>query len=448
MGNDISRDDNMFDDFNKKSNIVIQQLDNFFGPINGSNTQTKRIKSLDESYRPEFSKEIIDKIKDERQVCNNIIGVYRNTLDGLMRDKNFKQKVNSFIKNKKLDSQKFDINIRLFEPKINEESSICQPILEYYWMKYLIYRMLRNLDPLAEEYALIEKFTQSSKWTNLNKNYQEAVKIKRELDRQRDRVRTLINENINKLLENDLTYNDLIKLYKNLVEDKKLESYIEHIYNVCENISDLERSSSPDSYKFTKRGKIKGVNLQNYKQVKICERLKSSRQTKNITGKAAPVNLLGVSTRGGLPRFTKNLDTTKIMAQRTGQDVKRPPTQLRSILKKSTSNKTKTEDNLDNLSDDIRKLLEDLFTLGGDIDEDYDRDWIRHQKEQSDINNRLAQLQINLINLKRQNISDQSKQQSIYTYRQNFRMIEKEYTKLKNEVQNAKPDTKKSVRFA
>jgi hypothetical protein len=577
MGNDISKRDNLLEDFEQKTNIVVQQLDNFFGPIDGYNLisggQKKTIKSIDESYRPEFSQEIINKIKNERQVCNNIVGVYKNTLEGLLKDKVFNQKINTFIKNKKLDAQKFDINIRFFEPKIKDEPSICERVLEYYWMKYLVFRMLRNIDPLAEEYALIEKFTQSNKWKNLDKNYQEAMKIKKELDQERDKVRSLINENITKLLQDDLTYNDLMKLYKNLIEDKKLQSYLEHIYNICENISDLESSSNPDSYKFTKRGKLKGINLQNYKQIKICERLKSSQTNyTNVKKIKTQKETLSVSTRTGLPKLSKIdgvktsrvtglvqpksiLKQTKIETKPTrgilkntttsktslwnfteygkvknkANDIRESldknskrlidllnkkdyPNKIKTIkniekfkkkelenikqieedknkddkskldllkkkeseiktvldalilnistptiqnnLKKSTDMKRKTEANLDNLEKNVQEIHEDLFLLGQNIDEDYDKDWIRHGNVQTDLSNRLKDLQLNILNLRNQNLSDYSKQQAIDTYIATLNDIIKEYKKHKIEVLNATPNSEvrttsgKSVRFA
>ena len=355
MGNDISKKDNLDTEFKQKSNLIIEELDAFFGPIEGfyfksSDGRKTEIKSLDSKYTPEFSQDVIDKIKNERNVCNNIIGVYRNTLKGLLKNKLFSKRLDSFVRNKKLDTQKFDIGIRITNFK--DEPAICDRVVEYYWMKYLVYRMLRNLDPLAEEYAMIDKLTKSKKWSNLfDKNYEEAIKIKKDLDQQRNKVRGLIHENIDKLLKDNLTYEDLMEIYKNLIEDKKLESYVEKIYNICENLADLETSTNPKAFKFTTRGKIKGVNLQNYKQVKLCKRLKShsgvdfGRQLKSPNG-PDPIQIgkpkditknLVISTKPGLPKLDRSQRSgtpTSTQLSKTQRVLERNP-RLKSILKKA-----------------------------------------------------------------------------------------------------------------
>lgn len=343
MGNDISKKDNLDTEFKQKSNLIIEELDAFFGPIEGfyfksSDGRKTEIKSLDSKYTPEFSQDVIDKIKNERNVCNNIIGVYRNTLKGLLKNKLFSKRLDSFVRNKKLDTQKFDIGIRITNFK--DEPAICDRVVEYYWMKYLVYRMLRNLDPLAEEYAMIDKLTKSKKWSNLfDKNYEEAIKIKKDLDQQRNKVRGLIHENIDKLLKDNLTYEDLMEIYKNLIEDKKLESYVEKIYNICENLADLETSTNPKAFQFTTRGKIKGVNLQNYKQVKLCNRLKSPNGPDPIQiGKPKDITKnLVISTKPGLPKLDRSQRSgtpTSTQLSKTQRVLERNP-RLKSILKKA-----------------------------------------------------------------------------------------------------------------
>ena len=676
MGNDISKKDNIDEDFKQKSNLVIEELDSFFGPIQGfffktSEGKKTEIKGLDERYAPEFSQDVIDKIKEERNVCNNIIGTYKNSLNGLLKDKVFSQRVNSFIKNKKLDVKNFDINIRITTFK--EEPAICDRVLEYYWMKYLVYRMLRNLDPLAEEYALIEKFTKSPRWANLfDQNYEEANKIKKDLDQQRDRVRGLINQNMTQLLQDNLTYDDLMKLYKNLVEDKKLQSYAEEIYNICENLADLELSSNPKAYKLSRRGKLKGINLQNYKQVKICERLKTRSKgapvppPKPLTLTVPPpkpltlippkpLTLIGkpaVNTRGrGIPvavdttihskfRNPKSIlkNTTYLKKTTTGssltkrvtlkekvknktneirdylnkgvkgflssvnnstfpqetkteliniietfknkcldqikeieddkfknnstkldllskeennvkselkrmidelngtsgnvikksnttqitdnEKVKNKTNEIRNYLNKgvqgfifsvnktnSTStqkteyiniiekfknkyldqikeieddkyknNSTKldllskkendvksnlnrminalhgtsgnTEKNLDQLNEDANNLSLDMYKYSSDIDEEYDSDWKRHEKEYDNINSELRKLQDAISELGKQDFSDFNKQQAIDTYRRELENISKIWKQLKKELQDSKPaPSKKTVMF-
>ncbi len=555
MGNDISKKDNIDEDFKKKSNLVIDELDSFFGPIQGFILKTgdgrkTEIKSLDDRYKPEFSQEVIDQIKKERNVCNNIIGTYKNSLNGLLKDKVFSQRVNSFIKNKKLDAKNFDINIRITNFK--DEPAICDRVMEYYWMKYLVYRMLRNLDPLAEEYALIEKFTKSSRWNNLfDQNYEEANKIKKDLDQQRDRVRELINQNMNQLLQDNLTYDDLMRLYKNLIEDKKLQSYAEEIYNVCENLADLEVSSNPKSYKFSKRGKLKGINLQNYKQIKICERLKTRskgapvpppkpskfRKPQSIIGRGIfpvrvnttipnklrnPKSILKSTTatarnsttatarntanekvknkaneiRNYLNKFVesfifsvnktnpsqktylinlienfkkesldeikeieddryKNNSTKLELLNKKETVVKEKLTQILTtaykpsdnVLKKSTTIKITTESNLDKLEKDANNLSIDMIKTSGDIDEDNDSDWEKHEKEYINIAKQLISLQDNIRELRKQNISDSSKQQAIDIYRSIFNDLSKQFENLKKEVLNSRPAPEKSVRF-
>ena len=463
MGNDISKKDNIDEDFKQKSNLVIEELDSFFGPIQGffwktSDGRKTEIKGLDESYRPDFSQEVIDKIKKERNVCNNIIGTYKKSLKGLLKDKIFNQRINSFIKNKKLDAKNFDINIRVTNFK--EEPAICDRILEYYWMKYLVYRMLRNLDPLAEEYALIEKFIKSPRWTNLlDQNYEEANKIKKELDQQRDRVRGLINENINQLLQDDLTYDDLMKLYKNLVEDKKLQSYAEEIYNICENLADLEASSNPKAYKFSKRGKLKGINLQNYKQVKMCERLKTRPATTRPATRPVPrpatIRPVPPFKPTGLTVPSRFRKPVPVAIDTTISSRLRNP---KSILKKSglptgekkpirTYMKKKTEANIDNLLDNITRLSFDVFDLSYDINEEYDAD--QHEMTRKDISDRIDELMNNVKKLREKNVSDSNKQQDIDTYSETLKTIEAEYKRLKLDVQKTKPKSKqKRVTFS
>ncbi len=565
MGNDISKKDNIDEDFKQKSNLVIEELDSFFGPIQGfffktSEGKKTEIKGLDERYQPEFSQEVIEQIKKERNVCNNIIGTYKNSLNGLLKDKVFSQRVNSFIKNKKLDVKNFDINIRITTFK--EEPAICDRVMEYYWMKYLVYRMLRNLDPLAEEYALIEKFTKSSRWANLfDQNYEEANKIKKDLDQQRDRVRGLINQNMSQLLQDNLTYDDLMKLYKNLVEDKKLQSYAEEIYNICENLADLEVSSNPKSYKFSKRGKLNGINLQNYKQVKICERLKTRSKGAPVPP-PKPLTLFGkpaVNTRGrGIPvavdttipakfrnpkSILKNTTYPKSILKKTttgssltkrvtvNEKVKNKTNEIRdylnkgvksfifsvnktnststqktelinlietfkkkyldqikeieddkyknnstkldllskkekdvksdlkrmidtlhgtsgNVIKKSNTTQIKTEKNLDQLNEDAKNLSIDMYENSSDIDEEHDADWERHDKEYDNIRSALRKLIVATSELRKQEISDLSKQQAIDTYRRELEDISKMWKKLKKELHNSKPaPSKKTVIF-
>lgn len=306
MGNDISKDNTsdkkLEDEFRIKSNYIIQQLDGFFGPIEGGKTTRDKkvedleffIKSDGKGEAPKLTKEIKSSIKEERSVCSKLVGTYRKSLKGLLADKDFKLKLNDFVQSKNLNKQNFEFNIRVasFLEKEKEEKekgvTICDLVLDYYWLKYVIYRLLRNIDPYEEEYELINKGM--SKLDGLPPGeIPKKQKIQKELYESRNKVRELINKNINQLLSDELTIDEMNAMYKKLVDDSSLLNYAKQINNSCSNIERFKNTKDPREFKIepdvrTRNLDKKNFNLENYKKSKddLCTGLKKKRVEKRI----------------------------------------------------------------------------------------------------------------------------------------------------------------------
>ena len=309
MGNDISKDNTsdkkLEDEFRIKSNYIIQQLDGFFGPIEGGETtRGNKVKDLEffiesdgKGEAPKLTKDIKRSIKEERSVCSKLVGTYRKSLKGLLADKDFKLKLNDFVQSKNLNKQNFEFNIRvasfLEKEKEGKEKgvTICDLVLDYYWLKYVIYRLLRNIDPYEEEYELINKGM--SKLDGLPPGeIPKKQKIQKELYESRNKVRELINKNINQLLSDELTIDEMNAMYKKLVDDSSLLNYAKQINNSCSNIERFKNTKDPREFKIepdvrTRNLDKKNFNLENYKKSKddLCTGLKKKRVEKRISEK-------------------------------------------------------------------------------------------------------------------------------------------------------------------
>lgn len=265
MGNEISlpnfklRSSKDLDDrFNQISNYIIKELDAFFGPLTYTvNGQEKKIDNI-----------IDDKeaIKQERKVCRNLIGVYKRSLYGLMKDPATKRKLMELARNKGIDSEEFDVKVRTYDiPSMNilegedddrdkdTKISICDKVIDYYVLKYKIYRLLSVLDPYEKDYKFIERYFYKNQNRLLDLDKRERQKVTKligDLKTSRDTLKVYLYENLKQILGDDLTYKELQDTYRKLTADTKLQSYYNKLEDACFNLNVFE-SNPPEDFKMT-----------------------------------------------------------------------------------------------------------------------------------------------------------------------------------------------------
>ena len=273
MGNDISKKDNLDAQFKEKSKYIVQELDNFFGPIEGFKWQgegegeAQSVPSLS-TYEKDLNLENLEKLKEERDVCSHLIGAYKNSLKGMLKDKDFKSNVNDFLKTKKVNPERISIDVRIdtakFDPATNK--TICDKVIRYYFLKYKIYRLLKNLDPYSKNYNDIVNMLQNDqdikdKQLRLSpKKIEAATRGRKKMEDARNKFRNLIMSSMNNILNDELTYPEMKKLEATLQKDKTLSEYCKSIYNVGYNITKLKKTNDLDNFDFDFDGELEICN--------------------------------------------------------------------------------------------------------------------------------------------------------------------------------------------
>jgi hypothetical protein len=286
MGNDISlpnfklRSSKDLDDrFNQISNYIIKELDAFFGPL--------EIGKLDDIIDDKES------IKQERKVCRNLIGVYKRSLYGLMKDPETKRKLMELARNKGIDSKEFDVKVRTYDiPSMTiltgedderdkeTKVSICDKVIDYYVLKYKIYRLLSVIDPYEKDYKYIEKYFYNNQNRLLDLDKRERQKVTKligDLKTSRDTLKVYLYENLKQILGDDLTYKELQDTYRKLTADSKLQSYYNKLEDACFNLNNFE-SNRPEDFKMATLSKATDVNLDKVVESSQCNDFKSGKR--------------------------------------------------------------------------------------------------------------------------------------------------------------------------
>lgn len=265
------------------SNQINQELSDFFGTIDGFKwSGGGEVKSLEKFAKGNLdfipTKSTMKGIKEERQVCQNLIVSYKDRLNNLLNDDKFKKKLENFIQKKGINPNKIQevgIRVRQFS---QDNDEICDDVIKYYYLKYRLFRLLKNFDPYQEEYEYVTKAFRSpkieSKFTKLSPETQKEIKERIfALETARYEYKTFALKYLKKL-ENDPTYKDMEDLWYELTKDnKKLTQYCNRIVNTCDNITSFVETSNPENFRLLEKSKNKQcnqINLENYKQVSVC----------------------------------------------------------------------------------------------------------------------------------------------------------------------------------
>jgi len=292
MGAQTSKSE-LITEFNQISNEINQELSDFFGKIDGFTwTNGSKVDSMEKYARGNLDysprKSTMDSLKEERQVCQSIVLVYKERLNNLLSNSAYKQNLINFIKKKGIDESKIkDIGIksRTFGEK---NDSICDDVLRYYYLKYRLYRLLKNYDPYGEEYKYIIKSKEAlkSKFDNtLPETKKDIMNRISELESARNEYQSFAIKYLKKLTK-DPSYKEMENIWYELTKDNKnLKRYCNKVSNICDNITNFASATDSKNFKIKEESKNKQcgqVNLENYKQVSVCKsgRVRSSPKEK------------------------------------------------------------------------------------------------------------------------------------------------------------------------
>lgn len=288
MGSDISKEStrSMKESFTAKSNYINQRLSDFFGPIDKFKYEnSKEVPSLEKYDDPTYrvlSQENMDKIKEERQVCSNLVLTYKDALDGMLKDPNFRSKVNQFVSNMKIDPDRLgNLSIRLLKSRDN--NSICNDVINYYFLKYRVFRLINDYDPYEKEFEFISKSleTNASKYSQLEQGKQEIGYRKfNQLVQARNEYQKFVNTYMDELLNDDLTYPELEDLYSKLTSNKSTARYCQSVYNICDDVENFNQTKDIKNFNFRDLSYdyeiCRNINLTNVKKFSPCKKLKKS----------------------------------------------------------------------------------------------------------------------------------------------------------------------------
>jgi predicted transcriptional regulator len=331
MGNDISKASikSMQEDFTNKSNYINERLSDFFGPIDGFKySNSKEVPSLEKYDDPTYrvlSKEKMDAIKEERQVCANLVLSYKDALDGMLQDATFRSKVNQFVNNMKINPDRLNpVSVRLLKSRDNE--SICNDVLNYYFLKYRVFRLIKDFDPYQKEFEFINSGLEKNKgkYTNLDPQKQEIGKQKYDqLINAKNEHHSFVSRYIDELMNDDLTYPDLEELYAKLNNNKSTARYCQAVYNICDDVETLNNTKDVKNFNFRDLSYdyeiCRNVNLSNVNKFSPCTKLK--RGTKEETKKFGNKDKIGgLPVLGGTARRTS---TEKKKSSSFGSGVRR-----------------------------------------------------------------------------------------------------------------------------
>jgi len=340
MGNEISRRDKSLEEqFKIKSNYILQQLDSFFGPIQGFKWEngTKDVSGLMDDV--EDIDQYLETIKEERYVCNNLVAVYKTSLKSLTKDKEFRTLVERFVDDKFKDKEYFDINnfdVKIKATDLNlkksPEDDICDLVTRYYYQKYLIYRLIKNIDPYNKEYNDVQDKIK----TELNKFERSDIdpKMKQKakdkivkMETKRKEFQKLLNDSLNELLNDELSYSSLVKEYNKLISSSKLKDYASHLSSVCQDVNsylkgDLEISTVDEkSFSATRLGQPKP-------ELSNCKFGTEKRKSINEIYEELQENIKGLNEKvGNLPEKSKEKYQNELnIVKQNIEMIKRLPT--------------------------------------------------------------------------------------------------------------------------
>lgn len=342
MGSDISKQSikTMKESFTQKSNYINQRLSDFFGPIEGFKYEnSKQVPSLEKYDDPTYrvlSKENMDKLKEERQVCSNLVLTYSDALNGLLDDSGFRSKVDQFVANMKINPDRLSkLSVRLLKSRDNE--SICNDVINYYFLKYRVFRLINDFDPYEKEFQYITKTLESNaqRYSQLDKAKQEFGYRKfNQLVKARNEFQNFVSEYLDRLTQDDLTYPELEDLYSRLNANKATARYCQTVYNICDDVENFSNAKDIQNFNFRDLSYdyeiCRNINLSNVKKFSPCKKIKKTEDKTEKVGGFAGFGGLGQSRKNSSGRV-KNVLGKSRSAQKKSKTVK--PDKKADILK-------------------------------------------------------------------------------------------------------------------
>jgi hypothetical protein len=261
---------------------IEEELTKFFRPLDGfkwefSDGSLKEIKRLPDNLEWDIDKVDFQKIKEERLVCIQLVYIYKKNLKERIKDQDFKNKVEKFVIDKKIDQG--EVGKDVYGPFLKEwdlligkngEEGICDDVLKYYYLKYRIISLLKEIrnDPYQKDY--IELINQSN-WKSINDK--ERAKVLNKINNSRNKVRDKINRILIEVEAKDgISYPKLLEIYNSLT-GLNLEEYCTDLTNaeelqfIVKNYSkDLLNTLNVDFYLNQKVPDCQGKKLKDKRQ--------------------------------------------------------------------------------------------------------------------------------------------------------------------------------------
>lgn len=338
MGNDVSKK-SMNEDFTRISNYINERLSDFFGPIDGFKyANSKSVPSLDKYDDPSYRvlpKDKMDALKEERQVCANLVLTYTDALNGMLANSGFKNKVVQFVNNMKINPARLGrLSVRLLKSRDNE--SICDDVINYYFLKYRVYRLINDYDPYQKEFEFITQTLDKNyaKYSQLDNKKQEFGYRKiQQLVEARDEYQKSLLKYLELLANDELTYPELENLYGRVSRDESTAMYCQTVYNICDDVENLNNLKDIKNFNFRDLSYdyeiCRNINLTNVKKFSPCTKMKKADKPSPRFG-----GLLG----DGLGSNQSNTPLLKIGGSKNSSGDKTPPQKLdlKNLLKKRT----------------------------------------------------------------------------------------------------------------
>jgi hypothetical protein len=177
-------------------------------------------------------------------------------------------------------------------------------VINYYFLKYRVYRLIRDFDPYEKEFEYITKTIEknASKYSGLNNKIKDtAMKRYKALIDAKNNYHKFASYYIEKLIHDDITYPELESLYRDVIKDKSLSKYCQSIYHICDDVDLLDATKDLKNFNFRDLGMdatvCGNVNLTNYKKIPVCKKVVRTTDTGPAFGKGL----------GGLGRLGKGL---------------------------------------------------------------------------------------------------------------------------------------------
>jgi hypothetical protein len=296
MGADFSKYEkesggNLDNQLTEKSNYILEELEKFFRPLEGfqwndgetiedldkyTNSEIKindkTIKTFDKDNN--LTRDAKDLLNEERYVCHQLVFIYKNELKKLISDKRFKDQIKNFItriqdkrkiKRDKTDDDKengdysfylkdWELDMDKEDPQKKEDVEIiCDQVIDYYFLKYKIYRILKTIDndPYMNEINEIKNLVNSKKIKKYNIGLQNENPDKyiNLLINSRKQIKIIINDIYNNLLKDKYSMADLKQTLKFLqTPNEKLTNYCKNVYNFKYNLDNAQEIKDEKTY--------------------------------------------------------------------------------------------------------------------------------------------------------------------------------------------------------